>query len=83
MGFLRLKDLERAIRRDTLLVSIMYVNNEVGAIQPIEEAGALIKRINPRTLFHVDAVQGFGKLKLFPKKWNIDIPGDRLYKYGA
>ena len=48
-------------------------NNEVGAIQPIEEAGALIKRINPRTLFHVDAVQGFGKLKLFPKKWNIDM----------
>ncbi len=72
-GRIRLKDLERAIRRDTLLVSIMYVNNEVGAIQPIEEAGALIKRINPRILFHVDAVQGFGKLKLFPKKWNIDM----------
>lgn len=73
MGRIRLEDLERAIRRDTLLVSIMYVNNEVGAIQPIEEAGALIKRMNPRTLFHVDAVQGFGKLKLFPKKWNIDM----------
>lgn len=73
LGRIRLGDLERAIRRDTLLVSIMYVNNEVGAIQPIEEAGALIKRINPRTLFHVDAVQGFGKLKLFPKKWNIDM----------
>ncbi len=72
-GRIRLEDLERAIRRDTLLVSIMYVNNEVGAIQPIEEAGALIKRMNPRTLFHVDAVQGFGKLKLFPKKWNIDM----------
>ena len=73
LGRIRLGDLERAIRRDTLLVSIMYVNNEVGAIQPIEEAGALIKRMNPRTLFHVDAVQGFGKLKLFPKKWNIDM----------
>ena len=73
LGRIRLRDLERAIRRDTLLVSIMYVNNEVGAIQPIEEAGALIKRMNPRTLFHVDAVQGFGKLKLFPKKWNIDM----------
>ncbi len=72
-GRIRLEDLERAIRRDTLLVSIMYVNNEVGAIQPIEEAGALIKRMNPGTLFHVDAVQGFGKLKLFPKKWNIDM----------
>lgn len=73
LGRIRLGDLERAIRRDTLLVSIMYVNNEVGSIQPIEEAGALIKRMNPRTLFHVDAVQGFGKLKLFPKKWNIDM----------
>ncbi len=73
LGRIRLGDLERAIRRDTLLVSIMYVNNEVGSIQPIEEAGALIKRINPRTLFHVDAVQGFGKLKLFPQKWNIDM----------
>lgn len=73
MGRIRLEDLEKAIRRDTLLVSIMYVNNEVGAIQPIEEAGALIKRINPRTLFHVDAVQGFGKLRLLPKKWNIDM----------
>lgn len=72
-GRIRLEDLERAIRRDTLFVSIMYVNNEVGAIQPIEEAGALIKRMNPGTLFHVDAVQGFGKLKLFPKKWNIDM----------
>lgn len=72
-GRIRLEDLERAIRRDTLLVSIMYVNNEVGAIQPVEEAGALIKRMNPGTLFHVDAVQGFGKLKLFPKKWNIDM----------
>lgn len=72
-GRIRPEDLERAIRRDTLLVSIMYVNNEVGAIQPIEEAGALIKRMNPGTLFHVDAVQGFGKLKLFPKKWNIDM----------
>lgn len=73
LGRIRLGDLERAIRRDTLLVSIMYVNNEVGSIQPIEEVGALIKRMNPRTLFHVDAVQGFGKLKLFPQKWNIDM----------
>ena len=81
-GRIRLKDLERAIRRDTLLVSIMYVNNEVGAIQPIEEAGALIKRINPRTLFHVDAVQGFGKLMLFPKKWTIvmvSVSGHKIH----
>ena len=51
----------------------MYVNNEVGAIRPIEEAGRLIRQISPQTLFHVDAVQGFGKLELFPKKWGIDM----------
>ena len=73
MGRIRLEDLKRAIRKDTVLVSIMYVNNEVGAIQPIEEAGALIRQMNPNTLFHVDAVQGFGKLRLYPKKWNIDM----------
>ncbi|MCH5280955.1 MAG: cysteine desulfurase [Lachnospiraceae bacterium] len=67
------EDVQRAIRRDTILVSVMYVNNEVGTIQPIEEIGALIKRIDPRILFHVDAVQGFGKLRLFPKRWNIDM----------
>lgn len=72
-GRIRLEDLKKAVRRDTILVSIMYVNNEVGSIQPIEEAGMLIKQMNPQTLFHVDAVQGFGKLNLFPKKWNIDM----------
>lgn len=72
-GIIRLDELEKAIRPDTILVSIMYVNNEVGAIQPIEEAGALIKQINSKTLFHVDAVQGFGKLRLLPKKWHIDL----------
>lgn len=72
-GRIRLEDLERAVRRDTILVSVMYVNNEVGAIQPIEEAGRLLHEINPQILFHVDAVQGFGKLRLLPKKWNIDM----------
>ncbi|MBP5282051.1 MAG: cysteine desulfurase [Lachnospiraceae bacterium] len=72
-GRIRLEDLEREIRKETILVSIMYVNNEVGAVQPIAEAGALIKRINPNTLFHVDAVQGFGKFRIYPKKMGIDL----------
>ena len=72
-GCVRLSDLESAIRPDTILVSMMYVNNEVGAKQPVEEAGALIKRINPRILFHVDAVQGFGKFQIYPKKCGIDM----------
>ena len=54
-------------------MSMMFVNNEIGAVEPIEQAGALIKRINPRIIFHVDAVQGFGKYKILPKKMNIDL----------
>lgn len=72
-GHISLEELKRAVRPDTILVSIMFVNNEVGTIQPIDEAGEIIKSVNPRTLFHVDAVQGFGKLRLLPKKWKIDM----------
>ena len=72
-GRIRLEDLQRAIRPDTILVSVMYVNNEIGALQPIAEAGALIKRMNPNILFHVDGVQAFGKFKIYPKKMNIDL----------
>ena len=72
-GQIRLEDLEKAIRKDTILVSIMHTNNEIGALQPIEEAGRLIKRINPNIIFHVDAVQGFGKFRIYPKKMNIDL----------
>ena len=72
-GRISLQDLERAIRPDTILVSIMHTNNEVGSIQPIAEAGALIKRMNPHTLFHVDAVQGFGKFRIYPAKMQVDM----------
>lgn len=72
-GQIRIEDLKKAIRQDTILVSIMHTNNEIGALQPIEEAGRLIKKINPRILFHVDAVQGFGKCRIYPKKMNIDM----------
>ena len=72
-GRISLKDLERAIRPDTILVSIMHTNNEIGSIQPIAEAGELIKRINPHTLFHVDAVQGFGKFRIYPAKMYVDM----------
>lgn len=72
-GRIRLEDLRSAVTPETTLVSIMYVNNEIGALQPIEEAGALLKKMNPNILFHVDAVQGFGKFKIYPKKMNIDL----------
>lgn len=72
-GCIRLEDLQRAITGETILVSIMHTNNEVGSLQPIEEAGTLIKRMNPRILFHVDAVQGYGKFRILPKKMHIDL----------
>lgn len=72
-GRISLKDLERAIRPDTILVSIMHTNNEIGSLQPLAEAGVLIKKCNPNTLFHVDAVQGFGKFRIYPNKMHIDM----------
>ena len=72
-GCIRLEDLERAITGETILVSIMHTNNEIGSLQPIAQAGALIKKMNPRILFHVDAVQGYGKFKIHPKKLKIDM----------
>lgn len=72
-GVISLSDLEKAMTRNTILVSIMHTNNEVGSVQPVEQAGELIKRMYPNTLFHVDAVQGFGKFKIYPKRMNIDL----------
>lgn len=72
-GRISLHDLERAITKDTILVSIMHTNNEIGSLQPIAEAGELIKRINPKTAFHVDAVQGFGKFRIYPSRMKIDL----------
>ena len=72
-GRVRPEDLRNSMRRDTILVSVMHTNNEIGAVQPIAELGMLIKRMNPRTLFHVDAVQGFGKYRIWPKKMYVDL----------
>lgn len=70
---IRLTDLEAALRPDTILVSVMYVNNEVGSLMPVPEAGELIKRKNPHTLFHVDAVQAYGKVPVRPRTAKIDM----------
>lgn len=72
-GRIDLEELSDAIRTDTIIVSIMHTNNEIGSVMPIEEAGRLIKSRNPNTLFHVDAVQGYGKWRIYPKKMNIDL----------
>lgn len=72
-GRISLEELKAAMRPDTILVSIMQVNNEIGAVMPVEEAGKLIKEINPSTLFHVDAIQSYGKLHISPKNMNCDL----------
>ena len=72
-GMIDQEALKAAIDDQTLLVSIMHVNNEIGTIQPIEAIGNLIKSINPKTLFHVDAVQSFGKLPIHVKRAKIDF----------
>ena len=72
-GRIRLDALKAALCRETILVSIMYVNNEVGSVQPIDEAAEIVKNYNRNILFHVDAVQGFGKYRIYPKRVGIDL----------
>lgn len=72
-GRIRLAALKEALCEDTILVSVMYVNNEVGSVQPILEAAGIVKAYNRQILFHVDAVQGFGKYRIYPKKLKVDM----------
>ena len=72
-GVVDLEALEKAIRPDTILVSVMYVNNEIGAVQPVEEIGKIVNKKNPDTLFHVDAIQAYGKYHIYPRRLKIDL----------
>ena len=72
-GIISLEELEKAVREDTILVSVMHVNNEIGAVEPIEQIGKIVKQKNPNCIFHVDAIQSFGKFIIHPKKCNIDL----------
>ena len=72
-GRVPVEEVEAALREDTFLVSVMYVNNEIGSVEPIKEIGEMLHRKNPRILFHVDAIQAFGKYKIIPKKMGIDM----------
>lgn len=72
-GVVKLDALEAVLRPDTILVSVMYVNNEVGAVMPVEEIGRCIREKSPKALFHVDAIQAFGKYRIYPKKMGIDL----------
>ena len=76
-GRIDLQDLKEALREDTILVSMMYVNNEIGTLEPVAEAGAVIREWNRakhrEILFHVDAIQAYGKYRIAPKKLGIDL----------
>ncbi len=79
-GIIDLNEFEKAIRPDTGLVSIMYVNNEIGVIQPIEEIGKLCR--SKRIFFHTDAAQAVGKIPINVNKDKIDllsISGHKIY----
>ena len=72
-GVVQLEALEKALRPDTILVSTMYINNEVGAVMPVEEIAKLVHEKSPKALYHVDAIQAFGKYRIYPKKAGIDM----------
>lgn len=65
--------LKQAVREDTILVSVMYVNNEIGSVQDIGQLSNVIHESNPKTIFHVDAIQAFGKYMIVPKRLGIDL----------
>lgn len=79
-GRVKLEDVQRALRPDTILVSVMHVNNELGTIQPVEEIGKWLKQF-PKVLFHVDAVQGIGKVPLSIKEAGIDLLSVSAHKF--
>ena len=79
-GRVNVTDIEQAIRHDTILVSVMHVNNEVGSIQPIKEIGRLLQNY-PKIVFHVDHVQGIGKVPLKLNECHIDLCTISAHKF--
>ena len=78
-GAVRAEDVIAAVRDDTILVSVMHVNNETGRIQPVEEIGRALRR-RSGVLFHVDAVQSLGKIPVLPKSWGVDLMSVSAHK---
>lgn len=72
-GHIDLEQLKDSLRSETILVSVMYVNNEVGSVEPVEEISKVIKKTYPDILFHVDAIQAYGKYEIRPKRQGIDL----------
>jgi len=80
-GQVDLELLKSTIRDDTVLVSVMYVNNEIGAIEPVEEISKIVKAENKDILFHVDAIQAYTKLRINPKSQGIDMLSASGHKF--
>ncbi|WP_019720830.1 cysteine desulfurase family protein [Heyndrickxia coagulans] len=80
-GRIKAEDVQKALRNDTILVSVMYGNNEVGSIQPIAEIGGLLK--NHPAVFHTDAVQAYGNVKLDVNALNVDMLSVSAHKIGG
>ena len=81
-GMIDLEMLERELDDQVILISMMYVNNEIGAVTPVEEIGRLKKRKAPKALYHVDAIQAFGKYRIYPREAGIDmlsVSGHKLH----
>ena len=72
-GLVSLDALKEALSDDTILVSVMHVNNEIGTIEPVAEIGKIVKAFNPEIVYHVDAIQSYGKLKVIPKEMKADL----------
>ena len=80
-GHISLDELKASIRPDTILVSVMYVNNEIGAVEPIEKISQILREKNPSVLFHVDGIQAYGKYEIRPKKQGIDLLSASGHKF--
>lgn len=80
-GSISLEQLESALTPETILVSLMYVNNEIGTVQPIEEAARVIHENSPETVFHVDAIQAYGKMPIRPKRQGINLLSASSHKF--
>jgi cysteine desulfurase len=72
-GRIRMDALADALTKDTILVSVMMVNNEIGTVEPVAEIGQMVHRSCPYAYFHVDAIQSYGKYRIYPKRMNIDM----------